>query len=172
MLIDLQSIDENGQFYTFNQSSEELEGAFGDLLGNADFQVKLEVRPLGNTFQIMGTVESVYPEVCSRCGYDIQVPLKSRINEILVVEKERPRNTQVSQSRQNFDGMDPAVTYLQLPELDLREFLHEMIAAAFEQYPVCQDRAQCESQKTEIINEETKAVGHPGFAALKNLKLD
>ena len=45
------------------------------------------------------------------------------------------------------------------------------MAAAFQQFPQCEDRELCDSQKFEFQNEEPEAtVGHPGFAALKKLK--
>ena len=172
MLIDLQSIDENGKDYNFNELSEELEGSFKDLIGETPFKISLEIKPLGNTFQVLGKVQSEYKEVCSKCGYDIDVPLENKINEILVIEKERPRNTQVSQSQQNFDSSSPAVTYLNSPDFDLSEFLHEMMAAGFNVYPQCADQTLCESRqyKENVVTPENRG-GHPGFAALKDMKI-
>ncbi len=173
MLIDLLALDENGKDFDFDQMSDELSGAFTDLIGKTPFQIHLEIKPLGNTFLVQGSLKSQYPEVCSRCGFDIDVPLFNRINEIVVVEKERPRNTQVSQSRQNFDAADPSVTYINHPQFDLKEFLHEMMAASFQLYPVCTDKNKCEEQRPKFIQEEAPVVkGHPGFEALKNLKLN
>lgn len=172
MLIDLQNIDENGKDYNFDELSDELSGAFGDLIGSKPFKINIEIKPLGNTFQVTGGLQSQYAETCSRCGHDIDVPLQNSINEIVVIEKARPRNTQVSQSQQNFDSFAPSVTYINEPTLDLKEFLHEMMAASFNVYPVCADTQKCESQqfKQEPDNEPEIKVGHPGFAALKGLK--
>lgn len=172
MIIDLQSIDEDGKDYNFDELSEELEGAFVDLIGETPFKINLEIRPLGNTFQILGKVSSQYKDVCSKCGYDIDLSLQSKINEIVVIEKERPRNTQVSQSQQNFDASVPAVTYVNDSAFDLKEFLHEMMATGFDQYPQCVDKELCESrQYKEPIITQNERPGHPGFAALKNLKI-
>ncbi len=103
MFIDLQSIEEDGKDFNFDELSEELEGAFTDLIGETPFKIQVEIKPLGNTFQVLGRVSSQYQETCSKCGYDVELPLENKINEIVVIEKERPRNTQVSQSRQNLD---------------------------------------------------------------------
>lgn len=171
MLIDLHSIDESGQDFHFDEKSEELEGAFTDLIGENPFAIDVEFRPLGNTYQVKGRLKSQYSESCSKCGYDIDVPLDHKINEIVVIEKVRPRNTQVSQSQQNFDSMDPAVTYVNDSSFDLKEFLHEMMASGLNFYPKCTDIQLCESrqyQQTDEV-EEVKA-GHPGFAALKDFK--
>ncbi len=172
MLIDLKSIDEAGKDYNFDELSDETLGTFKDLIGDTPFKIELNIRPLGNTFQVHGAVNSEYNEVCSKCGYEIDLPLQNRINEILVIEKERPRNTQVSQSRQNFDTSAPSVTYINDSHFNLTEFLHEMMAAGMELYPQCKDTEVCESRryKEPLITDEERP-GHPGFAALKNLKV-
>ena len=172
MLIDLLSIEEDGKDYNFDELSEELEGAFTDLIGETPFKIQILISPLGNTFQITGTVTSQYSDDCSRCGYDIDLPLKTKINEIVVIEKERPRNTQVSQSQQNFDSTSPSVTYINDSTFDLKEFLHEMMASGFDLYPKCIDETLCESrQHKDVIVAPQERPGHPGFAALKNLKI-
>ena len=171
MLIDLKSIDEDGKDYNFDELSDELLGAFSDLIGeNTAFKIQIEIRPLGNTFQVMGTVASEYDEVCSKCGYDVSLPLKARINEIVVIEEQRPRNTQVSQSRQNFDSSSPAVTYINDSCFDLKEFLHEMMATGFADYPQCVDKKLCESRQFKDPS-ISPSKGHPGFEALKGIKI-
>ena len=172
MLIDLTSIDENGKDYNFDELSDELKGAFSDLIGQTPFKIDVEIKPLGNTFQVLGKVSSQYGEACSRCGHEIDVPLSGSINEIVVIEKARPRNTQVSQSQQNFDSSGPSVTYINEPTLDLKEFLHEMMASSFNVYPVCSDEEKCKKQQFQQQEDEEfiPKTGHPGFAALKNFK--
>jgi uncharacterized protein len=173
MLVDLKSIEEEGEQFQFTQSSEEMEGAFDDLIGSNEFKADIEIKPLGNTYQIHGSIESHYPELCSQCGHDIDVLLKNRINEIVVVEKQRPRNTQVSQSQQEFKDSGPAVTYINDHTLNLKEFLHEMMAAGIRPYPQCEDTGLCESRqyKAPYVKKPEEKTGHPGFASLKNFKV-
>lgn len=173
MIIDLTSIDENGKDYKFDELSDELRGAFTDLIGETPFKIQIEIKPMGNTYHMVGRVESQYNEVCSKCGYDIELGLSNRINEIVVIEEARPRNTAVSQSKQNFDGQGPAVTYINETAFDLQEFLHEMMAAGFALYPQCLDEVLCESRqyKLPLTPEPEKKPGHPGFAALKDIKI-
>lgn len=171
MIIDLKSIDENGKDYNFDEQSEELFGALTDLIKDSPFKVDLRVEPLGNTYQVSGSFSSHYVDICSRCAHDLNVPLMGKINEIVVIEKPRPRNTQVSQSQQNFDSSGPSVTYINDSSLDLREFLHEMMAASLDLYPVCVDAKKCERQQPRELKEAMKPpVGHPGFEALKDFK--
>ena len=100
MLFDLTTIGEDGKNFNFDELSDEVMGAFKDLIGETPFKISFNIRTLGNTWQVLGEVQTQYPEVCSKCGYDIELNLNSRINEIIVLEKARPRNTAVSQSQQ------------------------------------------------------------------------
>lgn len=169
MTIDLTLIDEQGKSFDFDELSDELDGVFDDLIDSAPFKIHVEIKPLGNSYQVQGRAHSHYDDTCSRCGYEISVPIQAKINEIVVIEKERPRNTQVSQSRQNFDSANPAVTYLNAPSLDLAEFLHEIFAASIEIYPACTDSEKCKKQQhTQALDEKTP--GHPAFDALKDFK--
>lgn len=171
MIIDLLSIDSEGRSFQYTEASDELKGAFSDLIGDSSFNVELTVSPLGNTYQIKGIVSSSYSDCCSRCGYDIDVPLANKVNEIIVIEEERPRNTQVSQSQKSFDD-GPQVTYINSSNFDLKEFLYEMLAAGFQEYPRCEDLKKCDDQKYVLVNEDLpKTKGHPGFAALENIKV-
>lgn len=172
MRIDLKLIDEDGENLKFDQESDEVRGVFYDLVGENDFSIDLKLLPLGNSYQLLGRIQSHYGDMCSLCGEDIQVPIQSRVHEILVIEKERPRNTQVSQSQQNFDSDGPSVTYLNEPSLEVRELLHELMASAMTPFPSCSDKESCQKRQRNIrkvMAEQT--TGHPGFEALKGLKL-
>lgn len=172
MRIDLKLIDEDGKDLQFNQSSDETLGLFKDLIGENPFHIDLKLSPLGNSYQLMGQIQSEYAEICSLCGEDITVPIGSRVHEIIVVEKQRPRNTQVSQSQQNFDSNSPSVTYLNEPYLEITELLHELMASSLTPFPKCTDEKACEQRQEKIRQVMAEnATGHPGFEALKGLKL-
>ena len=172
LTLDLQAITDEGENFTYDQLSDETLGRFNDLLGDRPFKVDINVFPIGNSYQITGTVSSAYGSACSLCGHDIELPLSTKINEIIVIEKERPRNTQVSQSQQNFDG-GPSVTYVNSPSLDLGEFIHEMFAVGFADYPKCMDKALCDSRRIShhMVSDKKEKTGHPAFASLKSLKI-
>ena len=175
MIIDLKTIEEEGKEYRFTEKSEELEGFFTDLVEDHSFQVSVDIRPLGNSFQIHGEVQSGYKDICSKCGYEVEVPLYNKINEILTIEEKRPRHSQSvhGQNSVQFDESGPSVTYINDFEFNLGEFLHEIIAAGMEQYPKCSNEKKCKEQQYEVKPDDSiqKTQGHPGFASLKNIKL-
>ena len=170
MVIDLFNIDEKGRSYCFDESDNEWKKAFLDLVEESAFCVSMEIQPMAGAYRISGGFQSHYRETCSRCGYSIQVPIKNSINEIVVIEKQRPRNTHCSQARRNFDKDEPSVTYINESQLDLKEFLHELIASCLDMFPVCSDSKICQARQYDFKKEEFSMGGHPGFASLKNLK--
>jgi len=178
MIVDLKKIGFEGEHHHFDEKSEELHGVLTDLVGSYPFVVDLEIFPLGNTYQVRGYFHFTYDEDCSRCGYDITLPTKNKINELLVKEKERPRKVQSvhEQKTEDLDSSIPSVTYLTSDDFNLGEFLHEMVAFAMSSYPACEDVALCESRMFKVDeapeDEEAPVKGHPGFAALKKLKLN
>ena len=170
MFVDLKTIPEEGETFHFDHLSEELLGYFSDLIGETPFQIHIQIKLLGNSYQILGKVISQYPETCSACGYDIQLPLEVSINEILVIEKKRPRKSQSCQGPQDFESFTPSVTYLHSFSFDLKEFLHEMMATGFAPYPRCLDEKQCLSRQYKAEIEEAPApTGHPAFMALARI---
>ena len=173
MVINLKSIDFDGESFRFDHKSEELHGAFQDILGNNPFAVDLHIGIMGNSFQVHGQFESSYQDVCSRCGYDISVPVRNKINEVLVKEKERPRQSKSvhGQNSLDFDVNLPSVTYVHTDEFNLSEFLHEVVAFSMKRYPVCEDTKVCDSRAHKLEPEQDiQSKGHPAFAALKKMK--
>ncbi len=172
MLIDLLTITKNGVSYDFDEFSPETDGAFIDLIGRECFNIHVKIKPMADAYKISGKLSSCSMEICSHCGYNIHCPLESFINEFIIVEKQRPRNTQVSQSSRNFDSNQPSVTYLNKPQLDLKEFLHEIMAFSMEPFPVCKDLKICQFRQFHRKEKNTnKPIGHPSFALLKDFKV-
>ena len=171
MIVDLKALPPEGEAYQYTEKSEEAFGLFDDILGIHPFSIQVEVAPMGNCFQVLGSVRTTYDETCSRCGYDIEVDLLPKINEILMFDKERPRKFQTShvQNSEIIDESTPSVTYIQSSDFQLGEFLHEMMVFAMETYPKCKDQDLCALQKHTVDEEPEpeRPVGHPAFAALK-----
>lgn len=172
MLIDLLTIPKNGYSYKFDESSSETNEVFVDLIGNEPFKIHLTIKPMAEAYKVSGGFSSHCFEVCSRCGYEIYCPFKGTISEIIIIEKQKPRNTQVSQSSINFDFKQPSVTYINKPQFDLKEFLHEIMASSLESFPVCEDFKICQSRQFHLVSEkiETSPV-HPSFSLLKDFKV-
>jgi uncharacterized metal-binding protein YceD (DUF177 family) len=118
-------------------------------------------------------------ELCSRCGYDIELPINQSFNEILVEDEKEHRKAHSVHGNQSVDFLTegPSVTYFQGQTFDAGEFIHQAIAIAEPFYPSC-GLADCEhlqeiEQKRKELEEEYQAAekrkrGHPAFEVLKN----
>ena len=171
MIVDLKALSPEGEHYNYTETSEEAFGLFDDILGIHPFKIQVHVLPMGNCYKVDGKVSTTYDETCSKCGYDVQLPLQPKINEILMLDKERPRKFQTShvQNSEIIDESTPSVSYIQSLEFNLGEFLHEMMVFSMEDYPKCLDKELCNSQ-THTLDQEPepeRPKGHPAFAALK-----
>ena len=172
MLIDLLTIDKNGRIYDFDEFSSEISGAFVDLIGQEPFKIQITISLLAEAYKISGKLSSRSQDICSLCGYEFHYPLENSINEIVIIEKQRPRNTQVSQSSINFDLKQPSVTYINKSQFDLKEFLHEIMASSLKPFPVCGDFKICQSRRFRLERkDERMSSGHPGFSLLKKFKV-
>lgn len=173
MKINLKALTPEGETYHFDRSSEEFHGVLDDIIGKREFAVDVEIRPLGNSFEMRGKFAAAYTDSCSKCGYDVDVPITNKINEILVIEEARPRHSQSvrGQNSVKFDGEGPSVTYLNNQDFMLSEFIHEMVASSMEAYPQCSDQKMCHEQQYKLADEPVeKPKGHPAFQVLEAIK--
>ena len=95
--INLTEIPEDGREFEFNRQTGDLNELLKDILGDRAYQARLFIRPMGNAYEMTGEVRTQIGEICSLCGYDIELPIKRRVNEILIPEsetyrKEQPKN--------------------------------------------------------------------------------
>lgn len=179
--INLTEIPEEGRAFEFNRQTGDLNELLEDIIGDRAFSVNLFIRPIGNAYEMRGEVRTQIAEICSLCGWDIELPLVRKVNEILIEAGESYRKEQSVHGNQAVDFLSdgPSVTEYQGNSFDAGEFVHEAIAVNQPAYPNCGD-ADCEhlkeSQKIQeelatSFQAEEKPKGHPGFGALKDLKL-
>ena len=179
MKIRLAEIPEDGRQFSFTRESGELNAALKDLLPGAPYRVDLTIRPLGNAYEMEGKVVTSLKEICSLCGWDLNLPLNKNFKEVLVEEPEVDRETHHVHGNQsvNFLAEGSSTTYKD--ELfDAGEFFHELVAISEPLYPSCGD-PDCEHleeanvKRAELAAEFAKANGDEQtnpFAELAKLK--
>lgn len=130
-VIYLRELPNEGRTYIYTNESAELTPFLKDLLGQRPYRVEIEVKPMGNVYSAIGTIEAGLEELCSRCAIDFILPVKERFNEILVVGETPHRGgghqARVNHSSElNADG--PECTELPTHEFRVADFVHEIIA--------------------------------------------
>ena len=180
MKINLSEIPDEGRNYTFDRSTGELNEILSDLLGERAYSVDFTIKPLGNVYELKGFVKAATEDVCSMCGWDIEIPITTNFNEILIKDEEEYRKSHSTTGNQSVDFLaeGPSVTYYHGSQFDAGEFVHEGIASSTPFYPTC-GKEGCErieevrQKQAELAREFEKAdevkAGHPAFAGLKDL---
>lgn len=179
MKIRLAEIPAEGRRFNFNRETGELNSAVADLIATAPYKVEMLIRPLGNAFELEGKIVTSMNELCSLCGWDLNLPLNKSFREILVEEPEIDRETHHVHGNQSVDFLKdgPSMSHYKDGLFDASEFVHEFLAASEPTYPDCGD-PDCEhleeakKKRAELEAEFAKAGDHVSpFSKLKDIKL-
>jgi len=181
MKIRLKEIPQDGRSYVFNRASAELNETLKDLVGESDYNVELYIKPIGNAYEMTGSLKTVVPETCSHCGYQFELPIDRRINEVLfedVVVDRKSHSVHGNQSV-DFEEKGPSMTPVYGDIFDADEFVHEMVALSEPFYPMCGPNGQCLHAKEveeirrrlEAESDITKEEKPSPFSVLKSLDL-
>lgn len=171
----LSEIPDEGRQMTFDSEGAELTPQLQDLIKNSPYNVEISLRPMGNVYEITGKVASHMDIPCSRCGTDVATPVNVNFNELIVIEKARPRKSSTTHVSNTEEGEGPFCNYVQSDMFDLGEFIHEQLASN-EPYQVRCGQDSCVDIVNLLQQNEAAAFVEPEkdspFAVLKNLKLN
>ena len=176
--IKLSEVPEEGKTFTYSQSTGELTVPLKDLIDGQPYSVAFTIRPIGNVYEVKGSVDTSFPRTCSKCGWDIQIPIRSGISEILIEKAEEAKGD--TSSKKGFGGDDDvSVTFISGGVLDAENMVHEVLGLQDPLYPSC-EQDDCEHLKEvqrklkELEEEADKALasvsGTNPFQTLKGLK--
>lgn len=178
MRINLNDIPTEGKQFKFTQADGKITPVMQDLIGQEDFSFDITIRPLGNAFEVKGEGHSFADEVCSKCGWDLHLPIDKKIHEYLVIEEARPRKSHSTHGNQSLDleQNGPDTTYLKSQQFNVGEFLHEQLALSWPEYPQCGTQ-ECQARQSlhqdlfvAEATEDKKPLGHPAFSVLHKVK--
>ncbi len=182
MKIRLKEIPQDGRSYSFDRASAELNDALEDIVGEHDYAVELYIKPIGNAYEMTGSLKTVIPETCSHCGYEFELSIDRRINEVLFEEVAVDRKAQSVHGNHSvdFEKDGPSMTPVQGDVFDASEFVHEMVALSEPFYPMCGPNGQClRSKEVEEIRRRLEAESEfaeeekpSPFSVLKGLDLN
>jgi uncharacterized protein len=181
MKIRLKEIPQDGRSYVFDRSSAELNEVLQDLVGENDYSVELYIKPIGNVYEMTGSLKTVLPETCSHCGYEFELPIDRRIKEVLFEELAVERKSQSVHGNHSvdFEKDGLSMTPVQKDVFNAGEFVHEMVALSEPLYPMCGPNGQClRAKEVEEIRRRldaesdiTKEEKPNPFTVLKGLDL-
>ncbi|HVK60373.1 MAG TPA: DUF177 domain-containing protein [Bdellovibrionales bacterium] len=151
MKIRLNEIPQEGREYIFDRKSGELNDALTDLIDKNPYEVVLTIKPIGNAYEMRGTIGTSTREVCSKCGYDFDLKIDRRINEILFEDETEYRKAHSVHGNQSVDflGQGPSMLPYKGDVFDAGDYVHEVIALEEPFYPMCGADGEC-SRKAEV----------------------
>ena len=167
--VNLRDLEDEGEDFVFNRGTGELNTALTELIGSHDYAVNIRLTPAGNAFEIIGKISTSIDTQCARCGRDMVLPIEDDFQEMIVIEKEKPRAGHSGHTGGDHEGI--FCNYVTSYDFNLAEFAHEHIAAAEPYTPLC-TRPDCEQHFQAAqgqIGRETETGAHSPFEVLKNL---
>lgn len=172
MHLNLFELSEFGKTFDFvKNQDQELDAELASVIENIfAYSVHVEFARAGDIFTARGKFSLEKGDQCSLCGEDVHTHFSDKIDEYLVIE-----DTSVSghapHTGLNLESKQETY-FLSSPELDVFDFLREVITSDLPAYPKCEDKAQC-AKNRDALNEKVRKQGmdgHPAFSVLSKLK--
>lgn len=135
----LLEIPSEGRDYFYSKTSGELNAELQDLIGKENYEIALRIEPLQqSTYLIKGTIKTQTQLDCSRCGEGFAFAIEKSLKEFVLPKSARSEAHEGHFARNlNHEGEDAEVTHTEYEgqNLNLGEFLHEVIALELPVYP-------------------------------------
>ncbi len=180
--VHLKELPLEGRRFEFSRESGEFNEALKDLIGTSPYSIDLQIKPLGNVFELRGQVLAKMPLECSRCAFDFDHEIKENLNEVLVIAEALPRSGHMSKvnhaNELQVDG--PQCTVLESDFFNMADFVHEIIALAEPIKPLGKPNCDesCENFIEFLASAQAKGISlgattekESPFSVLKNLKI-
>ncbi len=183
LLVKLNEVPEDGRSWEFTETSKpNLNEHFQPEISIDKYKVNVQIRPLGNVYEIMVDYKLSYEAVCSLCAYEFPLPSKKTVKELVMINpKGQSRLDKQKSTSKNWND-ELFCTELDNQNLNLGEFLREVILVEMPVRPLgfgglC-EKGACEPlQATESgdkfsssnMNEWTGIEKNKPFSALKDM---
>src|SRR5262245_37936255 len=132
--INLKELPPEGQEFTYSDQSGELSATLKDVIGSNPYTAKITITPAGNSFNLVGFLQTKMKLQCSLCALDFNYLVDLKLHELIVVMKKQPLNKGDQQSKTNhaheWEAQGPDYILLESDTFNAGEYLHEMVALA------------------------------------------
>lgn len=135
----LKDLPAEGRDYDFSNESGELNEALKDLIGSNPYQLHFHLQPMGNTFDLRGTLSTKMDLECATCGNAFQLPLNLKLHEFILIEKALGKGDQTTKSNHAHEWENGGPDYIVLPSdlFNVAEYAHEAVGLAEPIRPLC-----------------------------------
>lgn len=171
--INLKELPPEGEEFNYSAKSGELTPALKDLVGSNDYQVHLKITPMGNSFDLRGSVNSAMNLQCSLCTIDFKYPVVLKLHELIVINKPMSKGDQ--QTRANhaheWEAEGPDYILLDSPTFDVAKYVHEMVALTEPMQPLGKPDCDASCENLAAFKSGIKSLNEDGFAKSNPFKV-
>lgn len=171
MFINLADINESGKDFDFKKGTDQaLDAQISSVVEDLkDFNVQVKFTRAGDIYLATGKFNLQKDDLCSLCGEDMVQNVNMPFTEYLVMQ-DSTQEGHAPHSGLNYETTQETY-FIESQELDVFEFLREVMVGGVSLYPKCDNTVTCEKTRTELLNKMSeKAKGFSPFAALEQLK--
>lgn len=139
----LRELPADGRDFDFTRESGELNQFLHDLVGANPYHLKFHLRPMGNTFDLRGRLETSLNLECAVCGNEITQPIARDLHEFILIEPAMDKGDHTTKANHAHEWEDggPDYTVLETDAFNVAEFAHEAVALAEPTRPLCAPEA-------------------------------
>lgn len=177
--ITLKDLPPEGRSFTYSRESGELTEILKDLIGQNPYKVEFTITPMGNAFDLRGSIVTNLDLQCSLCAMDLKHKLNEPIHELLVIQKPLHKGDQQTKANHAHEWNESGPNYIMLESdvFHVDEYVHEVIGLAEPIRPLgkpdcdldCENMSES-TRKWLIAGESTDIRTNP-FHVLEKIKL-
>jgi uncharacterized protein len=186
MIIHLNEIPAEGNSYCFTRITGELNSVLADLIGSEDYKIEFHIKPMSQGFELLGSTSARTPDLCSRCGIDIELPLNTQLKELMLPKLDLDRTAKYAKQNHLSDSDHltdtPSVIEVEGNVFDVGAYIHEVLGLMIpiNPAPPVDDCGKCTICGIDTLKENAfsyfeelpEVKTDSPFAALKSLKLN
>ncbi len=141
MLINLSEVPAEGRDYHCTENTAELNEALTDLLNNSPYAVDFHLQPMGNIFEVTGSIHSDISFDCTRCLKHFALKMHEPIHELLIPGKDLPRTGRESKVNHSSElaVTGPSSSTINFPNFDAGILMRDIVSLALPDHPVCSE---------------------------------
>lgn len=166
--IGLKELPPEGETFLYTHESGELNETLKELIGKNPYRVEFHITPMGNTFDLKGTISTSMNLQCSLCALDFNFPVEQILHEVLIVNKPLSKGDQLTKANHahEWESQGPDYILLETEGFNVGEYIHEMIALAEPIKPLGKPDCDqnCENLKDQVQRSWLTIGEDKGFA--------
>jgi uncharacterized metal-binding protein YceD (DUF177 family) len=151
--ISLKDLPTEGRDFEYSRESGELDAALKDLVGKNPYTVKMHITPMGNAFDLKGSIQTQMDLQCAHCGGDFKYKVDQKLNEVLVEQVPLAKGDFQTKANHAHEWKEEGPDYIQLESdvFNVADYIHEAVALAEPLQPI--GRPDCDPNCENIHNE-------------------